>query len=143
MVYVREGAGYRLRCPLDPDPQPGGQQGAVTWLRDCHEPPHPFPPGRSDPHPGLFLEFPTLGPEDQGNYTCLVRDTPNSFTVHLLVKGEFKQRCGRCCYQPQSRLLPCLTKRLWVELGNAMLLFVVLEWYCIVKWRYRLRIIFI
>ncbi|CAL8373435.1 unnamed protein product [Arctogadus glacialis] len=120
VVYVGEGTGYRLKCPLAawlgvriPDSQPGGQKGAVTWLRDCRELPPPPPPGRSDPGPGPFLEFPTLGPEDQGNYTCLLPDSHISFTVHLLVK---EAQCSRAPeFMPGGGLTP-----LWGRLGSTV-----------------------
>ncbi|KAG7244383.1 hypothetical protein CRUP_021561, partial [Coryphaenoides rupestris] len=88
VVYVREGAGYRLKCPLDPSllGPPSSPQTDVTWLKDCHELP---PPSQSLPS-GLYLDFPTLGSQDMGNYTCVLRNTTTSFTVHLIVRGAFK-----------------------------------------------------
>ncbi|KAJ3596907.1 hypothetical protein NHX12_003307 [Muraenolepis orangiensis] len=78
VVYVREKTGYRLKCPLD--------RTDVTWLKNCHELPPLSLSGDSDPSPGLFLEFSTLGPKDMGNYTCTVSNTTASFTVHLIVR---------------------------------------------------------
>lgn len=78
VVYL--GHPYTLQCPLQTQSLP---QTLLTWQKNCRQ--------LQNQEGKAFLKFSSITLEDQGNYTCMQQgnNTP-SFTVHLVVKGEYK-----------------------------------------------------
>ncbi|XP_068169419.1 single Ig IL-1-related receptor [Antennarius striatus] len=76
--YLRQA--YWLTCPLEPPKLLSSPHLNMTWLKGCQQLP--------DLEGKVYLEFSNLSMEDQGNYTCVLRqdNTSASFTLHLIVK---------------------------------------------------------
>lgn len=74
---------YRLNCPLEPAPSSGSPPYQTAWQKDCRQ--LPAQDGRR------FLEFASVSPEDQGNYTCVHQgNSTASYTLRLIVEGTYK-----------------------------------------------------
>ncbi|KAK2842378.1 hypothetical protein Q5P01_012578 [Channa striata] len=102
----QQGPPFHLNCPLQPLQPQNASQIQLIWQKDCQQ--------IHSQEGKTYLEFASLGLEDQGNYTCMLKgNSTASFTVHLIVK-EFQ------CSKPPEFKPKSGPTQLWKNVGSTV-----------------------
>ncbi|XP_034032212.1 single Ig IL-1-related receptor [Thalassophryne amazonica] len=106
VLYLGQEPPYRLYCPIESVWPQSTPQLDIVWLKDSvhlHN-----KEGRT------YLDLPSLGFEDQGNYTCMEKDNDTtSFTVRLIVREAPCSQVPK--YHPDGGLTS-----LWGKVGSTV-----------------------
>uniref|UniRef100_UPI0037E96208 single Ig IL-1-related receptor n=1 Tax=Semicossyphus pulcher TaxID=241346 RepID=UPI0037E96208 len=107
VVFVgQQGPPYQLNCPLELVTTQNSSQLKLSWQKDCQQ--------LLAQEGKAYLQFASLGVEDQGNYTCMQQgNSTASYTVHLIVK---ESQCSKAPeFKPNGGL-----SRLWGNVGSSV-----------------------